>query len=104
MLASDTIELGEDIALFTSCFELISILKNSPYYHNLIVLDKKNQTHFELQVPKTFKKVVYFLILFSYDQIINKTIYPISESANFSANLKKIAGLDHANILKIVDV
>ena len=63
MLASDTIELGEDIALFTSCFELVSVLKNSPYYHNLIVLDKKNQAHYELQVPKTFKKLSILLIL-----------------------------------------
>lgn len=104
MLASDTIELGEDITLFTSCFELVSILKNCPYYYDLIVLDKKNQAHYELQVLKHLKKLSIFFILVSFDQIISKAIYPISESANFAANLKKISGLDHANILKIVDV
>ena len=54
-MSSDAIELGEDTVLFNNCFELISILQNSSYYSDVIVLDKKIQNHYELQVAfKTF--------------------------------------------------
>ena len=67
MSASDTIELGEDINFFTNCFELVTILKNSPYYYDLIVLDKKNQIHYELQVPFKNIKSEHFLYFFLLD-------------------------------------
>ena len=47
---SNYIDLGEDSILFNNSFELLYILKNSTYFCNVVVLDKKNLTKYSLQV------------------------------------------------------
>lgn len=47
---SEYIDLGEDSVLFNNSFELLYISKNYSYFSEVVVVDKKNQNQYGLQV------------------------------------------------------